>query len=244
MSFFVKTRVIHSRVSVSWGDGAKAHLLPCRVIWQEFRRVSLSGYVLNAEPGGLYFLSLSRHHPQRVQASRRLSKPVAASPAAQPCTPAGRPEGALLEREAAHRGLEADVEVRLEFAWIKVYVQGRLVPLLPLPLTSSSPPPPYLQVEKSTCAVAEAPSDAAAETDSPNSCSADGDQGQASTPQLLPELCSEALSPPKTPSSVSLAESTHSASHSESPTHPGEPRGREDFSTGVCLAQAMPRRYR
>lgn len=64
---------------------------------------------------------------------------------------------------------------------------------------------------------------AKADTDSQTSFNTDGDKGQPSTPQLLPERCTEALSPPKTPSSVSLAESTQSASHSE-------------FPTGVCLA--------
>lgn len=94
------------------GDGAKVHLLVCHVILQEFRRISLSGYVLNAEQDGFYFLSLSRHHPQRIQASRRLSKPAAALPAVEPCSSVGRPEEAMLEREAAYQPLEADSEVR------------------------------------------------------------------------------------------------------------------------------------
>lgn len=58
------------------------------------------------------------------------------------------------------------------------------------------------------------------DTDPQSSFNTDGDKGQASTPQLLPEQCTEALSPPKTPSSVSLAESTQSASHSESGKYP------------------------
>lgn len=73
--------------------------------------MSLSGYVLNAEQDGFFFLSLSRHHPQRLQASRRLSKP-----AAEPCSSAGRPEEAPLEREAACQASEADPEVRPELA--------------------------------------------------------------------------------------------------------------------------------
>lgn len=59
-------------------------------------------------------------------------------------------------------------------------------------------------------AAADAPSDPAAEADFQTSSNADGDPGQPSTPQLLPERSTETLSPPKTPSSVSLAESTHS----------------------------------
>lgn len=58
------------------------------------------------------------------------------------------------------------------------------------------------------------------DTDPQGSFNTDGDKGQASTPQLLPERCTEALSPPKTPSSVSLAESTQSASQSESGKYP------------------------
>lgn len=46
-----------------------------------------------------------------------------------------------------------------------------------------------------------------------------GDRGQPSTPQLQAESCTEASSPPKTPSSVSLAESVQSASHSEFHIH-------------------------
>lgn len=62
---------------------------------------------------------------------------------------------------------------------------------------------------------------AKADTVARSSFNTDGDKGQASTPQLLPEHCTEALSPSKTPSSVSLAESTQSASHSESDKVPG-----------------------
>lgn len=52
-----------------------------------------------------------------------------------------------------------------------------------------------------------------------------GDQGQPSTPQLHTDRCPEPTSPPKTPSSVSLAESMQSASHSESNRH----------STDLCI---------
>lgn len=79
----------------------------------------------------------------------------------------------------------------------------------------------------SATTAAEAPGDTSPETgesvravkpdaDSMNSLSADGDKGQANSPPLLPERCTEAVSPPKTPVSASLAESTQSASHSES----------------------------
>lgn len=89
----------------------------------------------------------------------------------------------------------------------------------------------HLQSEdkKSITVAADAPSDTTAEASEPiralkpeahdmvsqSSFSTVGDGGQPSTPQLQPERCPEATSPPKTPSSVSLAESMQSASHSE-----------------------------
>lgn len=76
-------------------------------------------------------------------------------------------------------------------------------------------------------AAAEAPGDTAAEgsqsirpvkadADSLDWSRTDGDKGLASSPQLLPEGCAEAVLPLKTPISGSVAESTQSASHSES----------------------------
>ncbi|XP_056893432.1 KICSTOR complex protein SZT2 isoform X1 [Takifugu flavidus] len=159
---------------------------------EEFRRISLCGYVLNAEQDNFYFMSLSRHHPQRIQASRRLSKPATALQTADPCSSGGRVEEAMLEKEVEFQPLEADSES---------------------------------ENKMSATTAAEAPGDTSPETgesvravkpdaDSLNSLGADGDKGQASSPPLLPERCTEAVSPPKTPVSASLAESTQSASHS------------------------------
>lgn len=93
--------------------------------------------MLNAEEDSFYFLSLSRHHPQRIQASRRLSKPASALPAPDHCSSAAQPDEALLAGGAAFQALEADSEVRLEFALIQICVQGRSVLLLALVLTFS-----------------------------------------------------------------------------------------------------------
>lgn len=60
---------------------------------------------------------------------------------------------------------------------------------------------------------------AALKPEADDSVSMVGDRGQPSTPQLQAESCTEASSPPKTPSSVSLAESVQSASHSEFHIH-------------------------
>lgn len=70
---------------------------------QEFRRISLSGYVMNAEQDSFYFVSLSRHHPQRIQASRRLSKP------AEPCSPRGAAEEPEQQSRAEDQAAEAEL---------------------------------------------------------------------------------------------------------------------------------------
>lgn len=44
---------------------------------EEFRRMSFSGYVLNAEHDSFYYLSLSRLHPQRIHATKKLSESTA-----------------------------------------------------------------------------------------------------------------------------------------------------------------------
>ncbi|XP_071005830.1 KICSTOR complex protein SZT2-like [Oncorhynchus clarkii lewisi] len=41
---------------------------------EEFRRMSFSGYLLNGEQDNFYYMSLSRLHPQRIQAAKRLSE--------------------------------------------------------------------------------------------------------------------------------------------------------------------------
>lgn len=92
-------------------------------ILQEFRRISLCGYVLNAKQDNFYFMSLSRHHPQRIQACRRLSKPATALQTADPCSSGGRVEEAMLEKEVEFQPLEADSEVRLKYVLVTIRVQ-------------------------------------------------------------------------------------------------------------------------
>lgn len=60
-----------------------------------------------------------------------------------------------------------------------------------------------------------APNPEADDSVSQSSVSIVGDRGQPSNPQLQTDRYTEPTSPPKTPSSVSLAESTQSASHSK-----------------------------
>ncbi|XP_070764616.1 KICSTOR complex protein SZT2 [Enoplosus armatus] len=163
---------------------------------EEFRRMSFSGYVLNGEQDSFYYMSLSRLHPQRIHATKRLSESTADPPQhTSPFSAGARAEEVMLEDEAEAQAAEADSES---------------------------------EDRKSISVAADAPSDATAEASEPiraskpeahdtvaqSSVSMAGDRGHPSTPQLQTERCPEPTSPPKTPSSVSLAESMQSASHS------------------------------
>lgn len=182
---------------------------------QEFRRISLSGYVMNAAQDNFYFMSLSRHHPQRVQASRRMSKPAPSLQTAQPCGSGGRVEELMQEKEVEFQPQEADSEVGLNHVLIKSCWCPRTQTHHRFLLSQSENKAPV-------SAAAEAPGDtqslraARADADSLDWSRTDGDKGLASSPQLLPEGCAEAALPPKAPVSGSVAESTPSASHSES----------------------------
>ncbi|XP_041790475.1 KICSTOR complex protein SZT2 isoform X2 [Chelmon rostratus] len=164
---------------------------------EEFRRISFSGYVLNGEQDSFYYMSLSRLHPQRIHATKRLSESTADPPQhTNPCSAAAQVEEVVLESEAGAQAAEADSE--------------------------------QSEDKKSISIAADAPSDTSADASEPiralkpeahdtvsqSSFSIGGDRGQPSTPLLQPERCAESTSPPKTPSSVSLAESVQSASHS------------------------------
>ncbi|XP_047442743.1 KICSTOR complex protein SZT2 isoform X6 [Mugil cephalus] len=155
---------------------------------EEFRRMSFCGYVLNGEQNSFYYLSLSRLHPRRISAAKRLSE-SRAEPVqhTNPCSSAAEAEATVLESETEAR------------------------------------PDSEGEDKKSIFAAAEALRDTNADTTEPvralkpeadDSVSMSGDRGQTSTPQPMTECSREPSSPPKTPSSVSLAESIQSASHS------------------------------
>ncbi|XP_061894627.1 KICSTOR complex protein SZT2-like isoform X3 [Entelurus aequoreus] len=135
---------------------------------EEFRRMPLSGYVLNSEQDSFYYVSLSRLHPQRIHADERLTESAAA----------------------------------------------------PLKQAASNGVPP--QEESALAAEGEDEEDPTAELgekDGPSKADADNngpaaDKCQSNNVLLLNERCPEATSPTKTPSSVSLAESVQSVSHS------------------------------
>ncbi|XP_041648166.1 KICSTOR complex protein SZT2 isoform X2 [Cheilinus undulatus] len=163
---------------------------------EEFRRMSFSGYVLNGEHENFYYMSLSRLHPRRINAAKKLSESTTdPRQHTAPSTDGALAEEGMLESEAEAEATKADKEG---------------------------------EDKKSICATADTPSDTAAETSEPvraqkletydtvsqSSLSFVVDRGQPGTLQLQTESTTEPSSPPKTPSSVSLAESMQSASHS------------------------------
>ncbi|XP_042078063.1 KICSTOR complex protein SZT2 isoform X8 [Haplochromis burtoni] len=159
---------------------------------EEFRRMSFSGYVLNGEQAGFYYMSLSRLHPQRIRETERLSESTASPPqhpaaATISCSAAAQAETTTLESEAE---AQADSES-----------EDRKPASVAADALSDTTPDAGESV-------------AALKPEADDSVSMVGDRGQPSTPQLQAESCTEASSPPKTPSSVSLAESVQSASHS------------------------------
>ncbi|XP_039985270.1 KICSTOR complex protein SZT2 isoform X9 [Xiphias gladius] len=162
---------------------------------EEFRRISFSGYVLNGQQDSFYYMSLSRLHPQRIHATKRLSESTT-DPLQHttPCSAGAQMEDVMLESEAEAQAAEAESES---------------------------------EDKKSISVAADAPSDTTADASEliraskpeaddtvyQSSVSMVGERGQPSTPQLQTDCCTEPKSPPKTPSSVSLAESMQSASH-------------------------------
>ncbi|CAB1417082.1 unnamed protein product, partial [Pleuronectes platessa] len=74
---------------------------------EEFHRMSFSGYVLNGQQDNFYYMSLSRLHPQRIHATRRLSEKTA-NPLSH-CAGA-QMEDMMLGSEAEALAAEADSE--------------------------------------------------------------------------------------------------------------------------------------
>lgn len=71
--------------------------------------MSFCGYVLNGEQNSFYYLSLSRLHPQRINAAKRLSESTAEPVQhTNPCSSGAEAEVVMLESEAEAR---ADSEV-------------------------------------------------------------------------------------------------------------------------------------
>ncbi|XP_026179162.1 KICSTOR complex protein SZT2 isoform X4 [Mastacembelus armatus] len=153
---------------------------------EEFRRMSFSGYVLNGEHNGFYYLSLSRLHLQRMQATKNLSESTV------------DPLQHTAHSTMGDMTLQSEVEAQAAESEDKKSVS----------VTADSPS----DTEATEPVRAQKPEQDDAISQS-SICTAGG-KGQPSTPQLQTDHCTEPISPPKTPSSVSLAESMQSASHS------------------------------
>lgn len=200
-------------------------MMGCFLILQEFRRISFSGYSLNVEQDNFYYLSLSRLHPQRIQAAKRLSE-SAAEQHPGPCS-------ARTPREAAMPETAAEVQPDTIYDLTKVtfILHFQKAPgrscftnrIISCDKTTFTRISVRLQSDdrKSTSLLVEVSAEAAADSseaaEAEASVSVTGDRGQPL--QLQSECGADSHSPPKTASSISLAESVQSASHSESITH-------------------------
>ncbi|XP_053717013.1 KICSTOR complex protein SZT2 isoform X1 [Synchiropus splendidus] len=159
---------------------------------EEFRRTSFPGYLLNGEQDGFYYISLSRLHPRRLHITKRMSEetPETRPGSSRPCTSA-------VETEQLDEVLQPSEEAQTEAD---------------------------RQMEEQTtlCISADLSNDSTADINNKDmesklntECSAS--QISASIVVDKPEsstLQGDPMCPPKTPSSVSLAESTLSASTS------------------------------
>lgn len=69
--------------------------------------------MLNGEQDGFYYMSLSRLHPQRIHATKRLSESTTDPPPhTDPCIAGPQVEELMVESKADARAAEADSEVR------------------------------------------------------------------------------------------------------------------------------------
>ncbi|XP_043097535.1 KICSTOR complex protein SZT2-like [Puntigrus tetrazona] len=168
---------------------------------EEFKRLSLPGYLLNAEQHNFHYVSLSRQQSRRLQAARQLS-----SIAAQYCAAAGP--------ASWQSGLCPEVEDGAR-ASANICTSDR-----------EEAKKRELNTEQVECGEAqradEDPRPAAANSAS-ESLSETSDPGQETRPQSaahLNERSSDHTSPPKTPSAASLAESVQSTTHSSGKLRP------------------------
>ncbi|XP_028855759.1 KICSTOR complex protein SZT2 isoform X3 [Denticeps clupeoides] len=188
---------------------------------EEYRRVSFTGYVLNTEEENFHYVSLSRLHPQRLQAAKQLSESAPYSDSlarsSQQTNHSHELEGnatvlanhssprKVLDIEVEIEGREPETECQNEEK--KPLDEGRLGAIEPLNDLASEPSDPGR--------VKLRPESEEARSHS---------SGTSSTAQLQPssstERSSEHTSPPKTPSGVSLADSVQSTTHSSGKLRP------------------------
>ncbi|XP_029904813.1 KICSTOR complex protein SZT2 isoform X2 [Myripristis murdjan] len=209
---------------------------------EEFRRMSFSGYVLNGEKENFYYMSLSRLHPQRIQATKRLSESTA-NPTQQASSGAvGRQAEevtrALSHQTTAGKVLESEMEARLTEA----DSEGEEKKSINVAVDAGADPMP----EPSEPVRAARPE--AEDTGSQSSVSTAGDRGQPSTPHLQPSTPHlQPSTPHLQPSTPHLQPSTPHLQPSTPHLQPGagstehctEPASPPKTPSTVSLAESM-----
>ncbi|KAM4739339.1 KICSTOR complex protein SZT2 isoform 2-T2 [Anableps anableps] len=166
---------------------------------EEFCRLSFSGYILNGVQDNFYYMSLSRNHPQRIQATKRLSETTTNPPQdSSPCSARTHMDPIMLESES-ESGNSKESEDRNAF---NLHADA------------------FGDTNTASSTNAEAGETVQAKKlDFEDISNVVRDTSQPSPPQ--PDTCNpESSSPPKTASSVSLTDSVQSASYSCSRLRP------------------------
>ncbi|XP_048108666.1 KICSTOR complex protein SZT2 isoform X5 [Alosa alosa] len=195
---------------------------------EEFRRLSFTGYVLNGEQENFHYMSLSRLHPQRLQAVKRLSESTAFSReqtnhCPEPEEPASTQASSYSPRKAPE--VKADAESReVEAELLQTHSEGRkeeedrragAAGAAGGEAASEPLPAPETGSEAGRAKALGRPD--SEEVRSQSSATSSTAQLQASSST---DRSSEHTSPPKTPSAVSLAESVQSTTHSSGKLRP------------------------
>ncbi|XP_034149809.1 KICSTOR complex protein SZT2 isoform X1 [Esox lucius] len=218
---------------------------------EEFRRMSFPGYLLNGEWDNFYYMSLSRLHPQRIQAAKRLSESTVNpgdtgySQLTNHCPDGDFSTSALSNPDASGRGRDHEVdrvgpqyEMQEEDPTVRAVSEPVSEPATALDPghppakhtwgdTEECPRPRLSSVGDGSTAAGEQPrlSSVGDSTGRPQWSSVGVEPGpQASTPRLQPsnstDRSSEHSTPPKTPSTTSLAEWVQSSSHNNGRLRP------------------------
>ncbi|KAJ8276956.1 hypothetical protein GJAV_G00069790 [Gymnothorax javanicus] len=188
---------------------------------EEFRRMSLSGYLLNEEQDNFHYVSISRLYTQRSLAARRLyeqtPKVEDEGKVSQPpnhSTEEGETLGTSANRSAAGKEMDSEAEVeRVEPNSVGQAGAGLVLG----PGAPGAPASEYSDAGMTSHGGRD-------ESSGASSNAAAAEKLPEATPHLQPsgsmDQSSEQTSPPKTPSAASLAESVQSATHSSGKLRP------------------------
>ncbi|KAG1934132.1 protein SZT2 [Pimephales promelas] len=178
---------------------------------EEFKRLSFPGYLLNAEQYNFHYVSLSRAQSHRLQAARQLSNTTAQDSTGTETTskqaslcPEGE-DGAKASANISTSDKEGE-QKKKELVAEQVECGGHDREIRPSAVTDSA-------------------SESFSETSDPGQVKqADAEESRPQTAHLQTgsstERSSDHMTPPKTPSAASLAESVQSATHSSGKLRP------------------------